>query len=68
MSQSKRKGTAKWQREEKGPHVRWPSLGRKPATARPWRRRGLFHLSREAQSEDDDSSTLDKVWEDIIYP
>jgi hypothetical protein len=33
-----------WQREEKGPHVRWPSLGRNPATGRPWRRMG--HLQR----------------------
>jgi hypothetical protein len=30
--------------KKRGPHVRWPSLGRKPATERPWRRRG--HLQR----------------------
>jgi hypothetical protein len=43
-SQPKRNSTANWQREKRPSEERWPSLGRKPATGRPWRRRG--HLQR----------------------
>ena len=46
ISPHKRIRAAHWQREEKGPHVRWPSLGRKPATGRPWRRRGHLQLTQ----------------------
>src|SRR5215213_6722661 len=44
MSQPKRRGAAHGQREKRPPDEQWPSLGRKPATGRPWRRTG--HLQR----------------------
>jgi hypothetical protein len=45
-SQPKRKGAACWQREKRPPDERWPSLGRKPATERLWRRTGHLQRSR----------------------